>query len=199
MSKHVARVEAADISPPATGANRAERRRRKRAGVDEDLESLAWDELESLLSSPIATRRHQAAIAIIGRAKEDAAKKQTTPEALAEIERRQEANRRAANDPTWFWTALSIGVESGVIAPPPSNWCAPTPRPVAELIESSETTAARPEPEPAKNANIDEAEIVEPEPCACGHFLDEHAGGAGCRYCPFCHLFAVRESNRPDR
>jgi hypothetical protein len=35
--------------------------------------------------------------------------------------------------------------------------------------------------------------------CACGHKLDFHVSGGGCRYCPECHLFVEQETARLQR
>ena len=88
----------------------------------------------------------------------------------------------------FLWESGQLEFSEGLICRFYRDGIEVVPRGAAvELVESdAETVAAL--PEPAKPM-IEDAILVEPEPCICGGSIERHASGGECSHCPTCHLY----------
>ena len=179
--------ERSEERPPAT------RKSSSATEIARDYAADAMREQTRLLKRSKSERlRLNASQAILARAADGNGGKDTDfAEVTAEIVRRTAAMDALQNDPVFCGDTIVRMLKSGIIKLPP-GFVLPdyAPMPVVELAQP-ESRLCLPEPEPAQ---IEEAVIVEPDPCFCGHY--DHPGGSACSMCR-CPLYVAAREGQP--
>jgi hypothetical protein len=190
IARHKAKKAELESSSPAADATSsvpAKLTRKSKAEDQADVADLALEELLKILTtSKSETRRHQAAIALRAEFKTAKESGALSTEDLAKLTAETERRNVLQSDPRYLGHLVMCLVETSQAILPEgiamtrdgisiaNHGTAPT-----EIVEP-EALEFLPEPEPTKNATIEEAQVLPPEKCICTHAFDFHASGGQC-------------------